>query len=127
MEAKIAGFRERDQTIEDLKKMAEEMDVAGLEAAIAKAVALGIPEENYKSHNTLCSKLQNTNHVRDLMNKHKGNEAITKNLKAQLDKLQSQDPGGASKLEVKLQRLANSSNTEMMRNALREADRAEFK
>merc|ERR1719410_931564 len=102
MEAKIAGFRERDQTIEDLKKMAEEMDIAGLEAAIARAVALGIPEENYKSHNQLCNKLQNTNHVRDLMNKHKGNEAITKNLKAQLDKLQSKESGGENRIETKL-------------------------
>jgi len=125
--AKIEAFEEKSEIVGKIKQAAEEFDISLLMKLIDNAVALGVPEDQYKAHNNLANKLQNTNHVRDLMNKHKANETIQTNLKTQLEELQAREVGSGSNIETKLRRLANSSNTEMMRTALREADKAGLK
>merc|ERR1719330_727310 len=127
MEERLVVIEDKEALLDTLKKAVEEMDVPGIERSIARAVALGISEDKYKQYNSLNAKLQNTNHVRDLMIKHKGNDTVVANLKVHLEELQAKEGGASSMLELKLKRLINSSNTEMMRQALREADRAEVK
>jgi len=127
LKTKLTAFTEKSEIVAKMKKAAEEMNVEDLMACIDTAVKLGVPEESYKVHNNLANKLQNTNHVRDLMNKHKGNDTIADNLKRQLEELQAREVGAGSNIETKLKRLQNSSNTEAMRTALREADKAGLK
>jgi len=127
MEERLVVIEDKDKVIDVLKQAAENMDVDGIEKAIAKCVALGIPEDKYKTYNTLNNKLQNTNHVRDFIQKHKDNPTAAANLKTHLEELTAREGGAVGMLELKLKRLVNSSNTEMMRTALREAERNDFK
>ena len=76
---RLVAIQGEENLLGELKKAAEEKDVPGLERSIARAVELGIAEDEYKQYNPVYAELQSIEHVRNLTAKHKGDARTTKN------------------------------------------------